>query len=283
VQVLAFRSAAAAGAILAAVFGNPGRAAAQSPEQVRDRKESLAFLTRLSGRFEVRLDDRRPATREDEPAIRWTNTIGHTTDAALFFWMYDGRPVAVGTVFETDRVAVGLEFQSLALEPVEGRHDGKVIWGPKSPGIEFHPISGAPPPAESARGRLSQVKALAHRFRAQAVKSPPAYQENDARELRLLAQPILQYHDSRQSENDGAVFAFAMDTDVDILLLIENRDRDGKAGWEFALARTNPFVLKVWCDKTLVWSQERVTTTADAAQPYFMAGPYPVENGKGGD
>lgn len=275
--MLAFRCLAAVGAILAASIGNPGGAAAQSPAPVRDRKESLAFLTRLSGRFEIRLDDQRRATREDEPAMRWTNTIGHTTDAALFFWMHDGRPVAVGTAFETDRVSVGIEFQSLAREPVEARYEGKAIWSPKSPGLEFQPIGGAPPPAVTARGRLSQVKALARRFRAQAIKSPPLYQENDARELRLLAQPILQYHDSEHSENDGAVFAFAMDTDVDILLLIENRERDGAPGWQFALARTNPFVLKVWCDKTLVWSQERLLAVADAAQPYFMAGPYPVE------
>ncbi len=278
----AFRSVVATGVIFAASLGNPRPAAAQSPAQVGDRKESLAFLTNVAGKFDVRLDDKRRATREEEPAMRWTNTIGHTTDAALFFWMYKGRPVAVGTAFETDRVAVGLEFQSLALGPLEARHQGKVIWGPKSPGIEFQPIPGAPKPAETARGRLSQTKALARRFRAQAIKSPPAYQENDARELRLLAQPILQYHDSEHSENDGTVFAFAMDTDVDILLLIENRDRDGKAGWEFALGRANPFVLKVWCDKSLVWSQERLSTVADAAQPYFMAGPFPVK-GDGGD
>jgi hypothetical protein len=261
--------------VLAAGLTASSSASAQSSAQGHDRKESLAFLTKIASRFEIRLDDKRRATRDDEPAMRWTNTIGHTTDAALFFWMHDGRPVAVGTAFETDRVAVGLEFQSLALEPLEARRDGKSIWGPRQPGIEFRPIANAPKPAETARVRLSQIKSLARRFRAQAIKSPPAYQENDARELRLLAQPILQYHDAEQSENDGAVFAFAMDTDVDVLLLIENRVRDGKSGWEFALARTNPFVLKVWCDKTLVWSQERVSTTADAAQPYFMAGPFP--------
>src|SRR5262249_44995784 len=130
--------------------------------------------------------------------------------------------------------------------------------------------------AETSRGRLSQIKALARRFSAQAIKSPPAYQENDARELRLLAKPILRYRDAAQPESDGAVFAFAMDTDVDVLLLIENRVRNEEPGWEFALGRTNPFVLKVWCDKAVVWSQERVSTTADAAEPYFMAGPFPV-------
>jgi hypothetical protein len=208
--------------------------------------------------------------------MRWTNTIGHATDAALFFWMHDGRPVAVGTTFVTDHVAVGQEFQSLALEPVEARRRGRTIWEPREPGIEFRPMADAPKPADTARGRLSQIKTLARRFRAEAIKSPPAYQENDVRELRLLAQPVLQYRDPQLPELEGATFAFAMDTDADVLLLIENRVRNGIAGWEYALARTNPFALKVWCDKALVWSRERVDNTVDPAQPYIIAGPFPV-------
>jgi hypothetical protein len=209
--------------------------------------------------------------------MRWTNTIGHATDAALFFWMHEGRPVAAGTTFMTDHVAVGQEFQSLALEPVKARRGGKTVWEPGQPGIEFSSMTGAPKPAETARGRLSQIKILARRFRAEAIKCPPAYQENDVRDLRLLAQPILHYHEANLLENDGAVFAFAMDTDVDVLLLIENRVRDGKPGWEYALARANPFELKVWCDKTLVWSQTRLTTTVDPARPYIIVGGFPIK------
>lgn len=229
--------------------------AAGPPLQSDDRKESLAQLTAIAASFEVRLGGTRPATREAEPAMRWTNTIGHATDAALFFWVHDGRPVAAGTTFVTDRVAVGQEFQSLAPGPVAARRDGKVVWETEEAGIDFRPLGEAPKPADGARGRLSQVKSLARRFRAQAIKSPPAYQEDDVRELRLLAQPILQYREDKSPENEGAVFAFAMDTDVDILLLIESRVRDGKRDWEYAVARANPYVLKVWCDDSLVWSR----------------------------
>lgn len=262
---------------LAAGLSVSPSAFAKPPAESRDRKESLAQLTKIAASFEVRLDGKRVATREDEPAMRWTNTIGHATDAALFFWMHDGRPVAVGTTFVTDHVAVGQEFQSLALEPVEARRRGRTIWEPHDPGIEFRRMAEAPKPADTARLRLSQIKTLARRFRAEAIKSPPAYQENDVRELRLLAQPILQYHDPQVPEYEGAIFAFAMDTDADVLLLIENRVRDGMPGWEHALARTNPFVLKVWCDKALVWSRERVDSTVDPAQPYIIAGPFPVK------
>jgi hypothetical protein len=267
-----------AAVIVAAGFTGLRYTSAKPSAQGHDRKESLAILTKIAASFEVRVDGKRVATREAEPAMRWTNTIGHATDAALFFWMHEGRPVAVGTTFVTDNIAVGQEFQSLALGPIEARRRGRTIWEPREAGIEFRPVTDAPQPADNARGRLSQIKTLARRFRAEAIKSPPAYQENDLRELRLLAQPILQYRDADAPEYEGAVFAFAMDTDADVLLLIENRFRDDKSGWEYALARTNPFVLKVWCDKTLVWSRERVDSTVDPAQAYIIAGPFPLKD-----
>jgi hypothetical protein len=249
---------------------------AQPPPQGRDRKESLAVLTRIAASFEVRLDDKRKATREDEPAMRWTNTISHATDAALFVWMHEGRPVAAGTTFITDNLVIGLEFQSLALGPIQARRGGKVIWEPRDPGITFQRLTDAPVPAETTRQRLTQIKSLARRFHAEAIKAPPAYQENDVRQLRLLAQPILQYQDPQTAEHEGAIFAFVMDTDADVLLLIENRVHDGKAGWEYALARANPYVLNVWCDDILVWSQKRVEA-ASPTHPYFFAGPFPLK------
>ncbi len=275
--MIAGRFVIAAGMMLATGICDPSLAFAEPPAQGLDRKESMAVLSKISASFDVRLDDKRKATREAEPAMRWTNTISRATDAALFIWMHDGRPVAAGTTFVTDGVVAGHEFQSLALEPFHVRRDGRAIWEPREPGIEFRPMTEAPAPAETARQRLSQMKTLARRFRAEAIKGPPACQENDVRQLRLLAQPILQYHDANKPEMEGAIFAFAMDTDCDVLLLIENRLRDGKAGWEFALARTNPFVLKAWCDETLVWTQERAVTAADPGLPYFLAGPFSVK------
>ncbi len=272
-----FRVAAVTFVLVAGVSW-AGLVFAQPSGSSPNRKESLATLNKLSSSFDVRLDERRLATRDAEPAIRWTNTIGHTTDAALFFWMHNGRPFAVGTTFVTDQTSIAHEFQSLALEPLVARRGEKTIWEPRQPGITFRPLPDAPQPDESPRGRLSQMKSLARRFRAQAIKSPPFYQDEDARELRLLAHPIRQYHEPDRPEQEGAVFAFAMDTDVDVLLLIENRVRDGKAGWEYAVARSNPFVLKVWCDKVLVWSLDRLLSISDPAEPYLTVGPLPVKD-----
>ncbi len=261
--------------MLMAGLGGAGDASAQTPAPGSDRKESLAVLMKIASSFEVRFDESLKAKFDDKPAMRWTNTIGRATDAAMFFWMHDGRPVAVGTTFTTDGV-IGHEFQSLALKPFEVRRGEKVVWHPREPGIEFQRLKDAPAPADSTRQRLTQMKSLARRFRAEAIKGPPAYQENSTFQLRLLTQPILRFQDPQAPELEGAVFAIAMDTDADVLLLIENRIRDGQPGWEYALARTNPFVLKAWYDDTQVWSQERIQAI-DPDQPYFniTIGPLP--------
>ena len=264
-----------AGILLVAASCLLGHASAQTTAPGSDRKESLAILTKVAASFDVRLDDKHKAKFDDKPAMRWTNTIGRATDAAMFFWLHDGRPVAVGTTFTTDGV-IGHEFQSLGLKPFEVRRGEKVVWHPREPGIEFQRLNDAPAPADSTRQRFTQIKSLARRFRAEAIKGPPAYQENDVYQLRLLTQPILRFQDPQSPELEGAVFAIAMDTDADVLLLIENRVRDGQPGWEYALARTNPFVLKAWCDDTQVWSRERIETN-NPDQPYFhmTVGPFP--------
>lgn len=251
--------------------------AAEKPSDEQERKESLAGLSKLAASYEIRLGNKRVATREADPALRWINTAGHATDAVLYVWTHEGRPVAVGATFIMDHTAMGQELQSLALEPLQAWRGGKKVWNPPEPGIEFLPVPDAPAPAETSRQRLSQIKTLARRFRAQAIKGPPVYQVNTALELRLLSQPVLQYHDAKMPDSDGVLFAFATDTDPDLVLLIENRNRDDKAGWEYALARSNPSVLNVWYDEKLVWSKKRLKTTDDPEQSYFIAYPFPVK------
>jgi hypothetical protein len=68
-----------------------------------------------------------------------------------------------------------------------------------------------------------------------------------------------------------------MDTDPELLLLIENRVRDGKAGWECALAPVTGWAAKAWCNDRLVWTQERQHPAADPTLAYFVDGPIPVK------
>ena len=71
------RTIAATGIALALGFCGHGFAFEPRSDQKRDRKESLAVLSRFAATFEIRLDDKQIAARGEEPAMRWTDTIGH--------------------------------------------------------------------------------------------------------------------------------------------------------------------------------------------------------------
>jgi hypothetical protein len=272
------RGVIVAGILLVAGLFSCSLSRADEDDDDQKRAESLSLLKRIAVEYDIRLEDTRKATLESQPAVRWTNSISGVTDAALFIWMYEGRPVAVGSMVWLGDSGVSREFQSLSSEPLEARRGGKVAWKPGVKGIEFQPIPDAPVPAATARQRLSQMKELARMFRSQAVKGPPAYSEDSVWKFRLNPQPLLRYRQPNAPELEGAVFAFAMDTDPEVLLLIENRVRNGKAAWQCGVAPVTGWSAKAWFGDELIWAQERQHPAADPKLPYFVEGPLPVKH-----
>ncbi len=250
---------------------------AQSPAD-QDRKESLAALTKIAGSYTMKVDGKRLAKLNEEPVIRFSKPVSELKDAALFVWMCEGRPVAGCTVLWQKELGLYHEFQSLALEPLRAERDGKVAWELAQPGITFAPIPDASMPAETPNKRLIQMKSLAEQFRSEAIKGAPFYAENSVYQLRLLPKVLLRYSHPDRPELEGAIFAFVQDTDPESLLLIENREREGKTGWEFAMAPMTGWPVKGWHKDKEVWSIERRHPAPDPAKPYFVAGPFPVKD-----
>ena len=56
-------------------------------------------------------------------------------------------------------------------------------------------------------------------------------------DLRLMAQPLFRYPEAVAGVVDGAVFSFAMSTDPELLVLLEDREAAGKPAWHVAFAR----------------------------------------------
>lgn len=250
-------------------------AAAQSPPK-DEREESLADFLRQAREYRVKLADRPPAEFHDRPLIRFTKVLSEVDDAAMFVWLSNGRPVVAETMLVQRTLGLYHEFQSLALEPLQAERGGKTVWKPRQAGIAFAPVPDCDRPADSAARRFTQMKSLAERFRAQAVKGPPFYAEGSVYHLRLLPQPMLRYRDSQHPERDGALFAFCQDTDPEALLLIESRLRDGQPGWEFAFAPMTGWPVQAFHRDEPVWSVERQHPAKDPELTYFVAGPYPL-------
>jgi hypothetical protein len=195
---------------------------------------------------------------ESKPALRWTNPGTARVYGELYVWTVRGRPEAALTLFKGWEPAWGFtaEMTSLSLTEIVGEREGSVVWNPDKPGIELRGVPDASAPATTAAGRLRQMKALAAGFSAVMVD----YRSNadgERQTLRLLTQPVFQYQSTDPGIIDGAMFAFVLGTDSEVLLLLEARVVNDKPTWQYAFARMNNDELFGLYKDAEVWRVER--------------------------
>jgi hypothetical protein len=89
--------------------------------------------------------------------------------------------------------------------------------------------------------------------------------------LRLLTNPVFRYSSRPQKIADGAIFAFVVGTDAEVLLLVESRAEKNKGRWQYALARLNRDELSASFHDREVW---RVSggVYGERDKPYFLIG-----------
>jgi hypothetical protein len=232
------------------------------------QKASLAAMKRMASRYEVTAGKEGETKLQltAEPLLRWTNPERDgVVDGCLYFFTDNGRPQAALSIYPTrDGKAWNHEFQSLAERELVAKKNQRTVWAPDKPGIEFKPIPGAPAPAESAAGRLSQMRALTERFTATVTF------RDTKTALRRLGAPVYRYGDRKHEPLDGAVFAFVQGTDPEVLLLLEARSSRGKPQWHYALARQTMWVLEVEYEGRQIWTVEKWDrATSHPEQTYF--------------
>ena len=154
------------------------------------------------------------------------------------------------------------EFHVLAdtpIAPVTLR--GGSTWSPAE-GLKLSPIPEAPQPADSAAGRLVQMRQLARKF--------TAHMEADGTwELRLLTQPLHRYgrgdREAMAVVVDGALFAYVWTrgTDPELLLMLECRRDDDRLAWHYAPVRFSNRELWLKRDGAEVWRAESYSRLKD--------------------
>jgi hypothetical protein len=202
------------------------------------KAEAAAYAVHLQSRPGEKL------TLVKEPVLRWGNPARTGEDGAVFVWTLGGRPEIIGSIFTyrfKEKINRKHEFHSLATEPLSAEFRGKEVWAPKKAGLTFAPIEGAPAPADSARLRLTQMKALARDFSASLKDA-----EGESYQLRLLTQPLYRYEPVERGVLDGAIFSFAVGTDPEVLLALEARKVKDAMQWEYALARFHYVEMKAF-------------------------------------
>ena len=264
------------GLVVLAVLFLPRLSSALEEKTETEKESWLPILKRHAADYAIvpREGGKVAPTPLPEPILRWTQPVRGGDDGAVFLWVTDGRPAAVGTIF-TYRVSgsprvLQHEVHSLLTGGLDATWRGRPAWRSEKPGLTFRPVPDAPAPAGSAPSRLRQMQAIAREFSAGNV-----HEKAGVNELRLMPHPLYRYDPAPpgpgSSWNDGALFCFAHGTDPEVFLLLETR-RDGeKTEWHYALARFSDLALRVRFKGHEVWNVPPGTWNShDGVHAYYL-------------
>ena len=188
--------------------------------------------------------------RIEEPIQRWSNPVIPITDATVFLWTHDGRPMVVAQVAEVADKSLWQEFQSLTTAPLQGRLGGR-NWVPTTPELKWLRAPTTERPAATAELRRIQMRKIAEKYRVSDV-----FEFKEPNQLRLLPTPLYRYAAPKAGVLDGALFSFALGTDPEVLVLIESQKVDEADVWLVAFARLTGFACQATLDDKEVWSSK---------------------------
>ena len=206
-------------------------------------------------------------------ALRWRNVArGQDGEAMLVVWPHNGRPVAMASVYPWDK-KIYHEFDSLSRgAKLSARDGGRVVWTPEEAGVEFKDVPKAPRPAKSAAERLRQMKAVAEGFQAKMTGWQADSSDQEA--LRLLPRPLYRYDLAAAKAPDptlldGALFAYVLGTDPEVVLVLEAVGAADQAVWQYGFARATSGGLEVKSGDAVVWSAKRYPAHSVPTLPHF--------------
>lgn len=187
----------------------------------------------------------------EKPVMRWANDDDWSGD--LFVWTHAGRPEVIGCILagpnNGTRRLMFHEFHLLAPEPIATIDlQTKRRWQPEE-GLVREPVPGAPAPADTAAGRLTQMRQMARDFTAHM-------QAGGEWELRLLPQPLFRYGEPDGAVVDGALltYVWTKGTDPEVILLLECKQGEKGPAWHFAPVRFSNRPLALKYKDNEVWS-----------------------------
>jgi hypothetical protein len=227
----------------------------------------------------VAADPKKPLELKKEPVLEWLNPAREgVQQGAVFLWLRDGRPAALGCFFSSPRPKMeGREVvhELHALDPeklVVSRPKGALHeWKPEA-GLARKELTGAPAPADAPAARLLQMKKLAAEFAGHSID-----RDKKRWELRLLPTPLYRYPAAKTGVIDGALFALVSSagTDPEVLLLVEAREADNKLKWEYACGRFSDWELHVERKDKEVYASVPGDTNPFAHDPLHLYRIYP--------
>jgi hypothetical protein len=188
-----------------------------------------------------------------EPVLRWTNPAAGRVYGNTYVWLKNGRPAAVGCMFRFFQPwkAFNGELAALAGTKLVASRDDKVVWEPTD-AWKWQPVPGAPAPAATLAQRMVQTRALAGEFEVELFDTRNVPRGED-QTPRLLPKPLYRYDVEKTKTLDGALFAFVIGTDPELMVLIECDTAAEKPEWRFGVTRMNRDVVRLKHKGEKVW------------------------------
>ena len=219
-----------------------------------------AYYLQQAKSYELRLTD--PGDESlalvPTPVLRWQNPLRSTTHGECFVWTRDGRVLAIASIFsypvDNNQRRVAHAFNSFALAPLVAEVNQQPFWNaPPVANEEWQMVPNSPTVASSPTRRLSQMRSLARQFTSELGGTDG----EEKRMLRLMTAPLYRYSSHDDAEKDGALFAFVMGTDPEVILLLESRKTDSGLKWFFLAGRHSYTTLVLQHQGREVWRYTR--------------------------
>lgn len=217
----------------------------------------------VNGQEEVEL------TRRAKPVTRYTDNTRNFEDGTLWVFTRNGRPTSLMTCCANDS-STGRWWHtlvSLSSNPLRGEKNGRNIWSPQIPGIQFQPVPAAQPPADDSKRRLLQMRDITRRFTAHQFWKPG----NQRFELRLAPRPVLVYADESAGVLEGGMFLFTYTVNPSLVLIVEAVAGEENNSWRYAIAKNGSAEFHAALDGKEVYHSPRAPQVVGrSVDPYFM-------------
>jgi hypothetical protein len=182
------------------------------------------------------------------PILRYGDTVRQVVDASVWALGRKGRPQAILALEIYREGSIQYEFTGTSELP-KYVQVGTWRWEPRTTDFAWSTLDDEVPPSTVSAVRRRQMRDLARKFNAHEEFGGQTYQ------LRLMPRPILSYEDAASGIMAGALFVWAIGTNVEILMFIEARsDANTTPSWAVGFSRLAAAKLDVRLTGQQVWS-----------------------------
>lgn len=167
-------------------------------------------------------------------------------------WLDGQQPIAACCFsLRVPQERLYFEFVSLSEHGIVCKNQQNTVWNPRSRSTQPKELIVKSLPATNANRRLLQMRNLARQFQAAGF----AKSTGEKTDLRLMTQPIYRYRSDTKGIIDGALFAFVVENDPELLLQLEavGDEATSDLKWQYSLARMTSWRIEVRHNGQPVW------------------------------